>query len=101
MKKPALIDLDKICKLSEKLASDSSNKYFSSIVRTDAANELFSLDRFVGQFASQPALVELLKSAIQYGVVFGMKNSEKDSVDLKLAFHQFLTQNNLTDEKEK
>ena len=90
MKKPALIDLDVIEKAIK------HNRFENLRESAIVAAEIFE---FVKADCSQPALIELLKSAIRYGIVFGIKNSESDSMDLTPAFHNFLTQNNLTDEK--
>ena len=98
MKKPALIDLDLIdasilenIRKHESLDNGTPSKaivYGKAIALAEVSETL----------SSQPALVELLKSAIKYGIVFGTKNFENDSIDLKPAFHNFLSQNNLTDE---
>lgn len=96
--KPALIDLDviEIVKESIKAAGGGDPENVLTVKTFEEMAEFY-----IENISSQPALVELLKSAIKYGIVFGTKNSKNDSIDLTPAFQQFLTQNNLTDEKEK
>lgn len=97
--KPALIDLDKVKERIEKQKLKVfTNGAFGEIFNHVFAHEIDVLENIQVELCSQPALVELLKSAIEYGIVFGTKNFENDSIDLKPAFHNFLSQNNLTDE---
>ena len=96
--KPALIDLDKI----DALILENIKKHESLAIGTPSKKivygKLTALTEVSETLCSQPALVELIKAAIIYGVVFATKNAENDSLDMKRAFQQFLTQNNLTDE---
>ena len=101
MKKPALIDLD----LIDALILENIKKHESLDIGTPSKviiyGKMTALAEVSETLCSQPALVELIKAAIIYGVVFATKNCENDSFNMKQVFHNFLTQNNLTDENQK
>lgn len=94
--KHALIDLDEI-KLVKKSIRDAGGRKPGNMLTVKTFEEMAEF--YIENLSSRPALIELLLKAFFAGHNDGRKNNMP--VPSAIDFAEFLSQNNLTDEKDK